>query len=612
MFDAYTVKKVLPRLAIAVILIQLSWFLTTGAVFITNKVAFGIEGLMYGAFGGSANFTLDTLISSTSSSSATTIGLSALFVVAGTYFGGGVVAIAGFIIIALIVGFLSLAVRRAILILLVLLSPIAIVCWILPNTERFWKMWWDNFTKLLIMFPLIMAMIAAGRIFAKISGSTGSSDIVKVTIVIAGFFVPLLLIPKTFALAGSAFAAMGGAIAQRGAGAQNTVKGWGKDNQKKKWAGRGQRATNNNLFKGGNENNVRGRLNRLAQTGALANKAGFRPTRMRSKINAEREKLAERQAHELIEKNPDIQAVIHDDDMLRSLEMDTSREAIERRLLASGRFGARGSTELATAINTVEAAQRAGGRDAVRLAAVQGLAATGTGFATHEDMYRSIINATGGSHTGIQSVLAGARSASEKARRTDLSAPGHVAQATAIRDMMEGAPAGDINARMRGEALDQAGASQILYARTDVVEQLTTQLGADYQRAVNSGDADQAAELAGQIAGLRNASGSAPPAARRAVTDMLAAIGVDTAGGGSVDEQLGSQLATAFTAGVPGDPAQQHQLASNFTDEIRTRAGLYDQGTRGVNPALLAQQGLQQPPGGTPPPGGPAAPAPGA
>lgn len=307
MFDAYTVKKVLPRLAIAVILIQLSWFLTTGAIFITNQIAFGIEGLMYGAFGGTADFTLEALLSGTSSSSATTIGTTVLFSVVGLAFGGGVIAIAGFIIIAVLVAFLSLALRRALLIMLVLLAPIAIVAWILPNTERFWKMWWDNFTKLLLMFPMIMAMIAAGRIFAKISGTTGGNDIVKVTIVLAGFFVPLLLIPKTFSLAGSAFAAMGGAVAQRGAGAQSSVQNWGKDRGKKK---RAERMAN---FKGGNlkeRTRIGKRVNRIgAGIGAgAANRYGL------GKRGREAVKIRKQVAEGEAAKNPELQAMLLNND----------------------------------------------------------------------------------------------------------------------------------------------------------------------------------------------------------------------------------------------------------------------------------------------------------
>ena len=307
MFDAYTVKKVLPRLAIAVILIQLSWFITTGAIFVTNQIAFGIEGLMYGAFGGSANFGLDSLLAGSSSSSATTLGTTLLFATVGVAFGGGVLAIAAFVVIAVLVAFLSLAVRRALLILLVLLSPIALVAWILPNTERFWKMWWDNFTKLLLMFPLIMAMIAAGRIFAFIAGKDPNGDIVKTTIVLAGFFVPLLLIPKTFSLAGSAFAAMGGAIAQRGAGAQNWAQGMGKNRQKKKWAERGQN------FMGGNmkERTALGRrVNRIgAGLGVGAtNRFGL------GKRGREAVKLKKQVAETEAAKNPELQSMMLNND----------------------------------------------------------------------------------------------------------------------------------------------------------------------------------------------------------------------------------------------------------------------------------------------------------
>lgn len=449
MFDAYTVKKVLPRLAIAVILIQLSWFLTTGAIFITNKIAFGIEGLMYGAFGGSANFTLDTLISSTSSSSATTIGLSALFVVAGTYFGGGVVAIAGFIIIALIVGFLSLAVRRAILILLVLLSPIAIVCWILPNTERFWKMWWDNFTKLLIMFPLIMAMIAAGRIFAKISGSTGSSDIVKVTIVIAGFFVPLLLIPKTFALAGSAFAAMGGAIAQRGAGAQNTVKGWGKDNQKKKWAERGHRAASGNFFQGAAEGTRRGRLNERMQNLALAKAGGWAVGNTRQqRVAAARGTTEFDHAMESLEKDAAVRAVTGNDDYLMAALHGRGTEDDAREYLEG--HGYQGN-DVEMAVQAIRAAKRSTGEKAFRIAATAALPGTGTALTDGPGQMLDMIDKAAGDDSIMRGRLYNsARKSAEGARRYDLMSNGFGAGLGELENIHRSTSDADRGARIQG------------------------------------------------------------------------------------------------------------------------------------------------------------------
>src|SRR5438876_8665957 len=50
LLDAYTVKKVLPRLLIAVILIAVSWQLLKAAVSISDVLGYGVRGLIYKPF----------------------------------------------------------------------------------------------------------------------------------------------------------------------------------------------------------------------------------------------------------------------------------------------------------------------------------------------------------------------------------------------------------------------------------------------------------------------------------------------------------------------------------------------------------------------------------
>jgi len=231
MFDAYTVKKVLPRLVIAVILIQLSWFIFTGMLALTNSIAYGIEALIYAPFGGPDEFTLAALLSGVDSA-ATGAFTTAAIGVAAVAFAGGVIPVLFILLMAIVVAIFALTLRRMLLILLLLLAPIALVAWILPNTERFWKMWWDNYTKLLLMYPIILIMIAAGRVFSKVASNDDGSDIINVAIILGGYFIPLLIIPKTFALAGAAFATLGGAINQAGqkgsaTGAEKGKEKWG-------------------------------------------------------------------------------------------------------------------------------------------------------------------------------------------------------------------------------------------------------------------------------------------------------------------------------------------------------------------------------------------------
>src|SRR6185436_18488033 len=54
-FDAYTIRRLLPRILIAAILTTLSWFLCKLFINFTNDLGMGIKGLLYAPFGGAAN-----------------------------------------------------------------------------------------------------------------------------------------------------------------------------------------------------------------------------------------------------------------------------------------------------------------------------------------------------------------------------------------------------------------------------------------------------------------------------------------------------------------------------------------------------------------------------
>src|SRR5437868_6794791 len=58
-FDAYTVKKVLPRMLAAAVLITLSWFLCKFVIDIFNIIGQSVRGLLYAPFGGSAKLASD-------------------------------------------------------------------------------------------------------------------------------------------------------------------------------------------------------------------------------------------------------------------------------------------------------------------------------------------------------------------------------------------------------------------------------------------------------------------------------------------------------------------------------------------------------------------------
>ncbi|HET9722016.1 MAG TPA: MFS transporter, partial [Candidatus Saccharimonadales bacterium] len=207
-FDAYTVKKLLPRLVAAVILMQISWYLFAWVIDLVNDVARGIADIMYYPFGGPNQMDLWHLLSNAKLSDgllgAMNWGAIAVFAFLGYAFVFTMLGFAFTAIIALFFAVITLVFRKVLLILLLILSPIAVLAWVLPGTERYWKMWRDNFFKALAMFPIAVAIIAAGRIFCSIVGTQDNTQFLNLIFIMVGYFGPLFILPKTFKWGGQA------------------------------------------------------------------------------------------------------------------------------------------------------------------------------------------------------------------------------------------------------------------------------------------------------------------------------------------------------------------------------------------------------------------------
>lgn len=146
--SAYGVRKMLPRIVVAALLINLSYYICAVLVDIFNIL------------GGTLGNTLSTAISS---SGATDDTISNIFV----GFQGDIAAFValplqvmlfiGFLILILFgivaVGFML--VRQVVITLLIVLSPLALAAWIFPNTSSYFTKWWGNFFKLLAIYPIV-------------------------------------------------------------------------------------------------------------------------------------------------------------------------------------------------------------------------------------------------------------------------------------------------------------------------------------------------------------------------------------------------------------------------------------------------------------------------
>lgn len=209
--DAYTVKRTLPRLATAAVLTMASFFIIQTLVDLSNLLGAGLPALISNITNGDANianFSLDL------GAGGSALGILLLIVFS-------LVAL-----VAVLVGMAGLIFRQIAVYILVIISPLAFVAWVLPNTESIFKRWWSNMIKLCMMFPIITGMIAMSLLFQKSLDSPTAPLSLKLAATLAPLMA-LIAIPKTFKWGGELFAAGAGFIAGRASKGVDLAKGGG-------------------------------------------------------------------------------------------------------------------------------------------------------------------------------------------------------------------------------------------------------------------------------------------------------------------------------------------------------------------------------------------------
>jgi hypothetical protein len=244
--DNYTAKKLLPKLIIAAILTNLSWIICSLLIDIFNILGNGIADLIFSST--QCNSSFCSTSGGLSGASMVAAGITSI-AAGGAIIGAGAVAIAGGVGLALIgvvliflIGALAstigaigaMFVRHLIILGLVFVSPIAFALMVLPGTNKFYKKWWENLFKILIMYPLVIGLLSLSLIFADLTaGGTRDNMAGHWQNIIAEAlpFFALMMIPKCFKWGGSILSSAGGAMAGFLSGNAKKLQGsqWAKD-----------------------------------------------------------------------------------------------------------------------------------------------------------------------------------------------------------------------------------------------------------------------------------------------------------------------------------------------------------------------------------------------
>lgn len=245
LFDAYTIRKLLPRLVIAVIAMQLSWEICKYLITLANDAGQSIAQILTAPFGTGGNVDLNSILHrlnpgwSLASQAIIPALLVSAEILAFVSLGGSLVIVFG-LFVGVIMALMMLLFRNVLIVALVMFSPVAFLLWTLPGQgmQKYWKLWSDNFTKLLMLFPLVIALIYSGRIFAwVIAGTnhratgdglplvTNAGFIDYITILVA-YFAPYFIVFKAYKWGGSLYSAAGGAVAKGRQGIIKANSGW--------------------------------------------------------------------------------------------------------------------------------------------------------------------------------------------------------------------------------------------------------------------------------------------------------------------------------------------------------------------------------------------------
>ena len=208
----YGVKRVLPRFIVAAIAVNLSFIICTLAVDVSNILGGSIINFFDKILNDALlNSQISDVAASTSVASivATILGIGTVGTVAALTFAGGVTGVLWALIpivlsgaVAVISAVVTMAARQALIILLAMISPLAIVCTLLPNTDRWYQKWKQLFFSMIVFYPMFSILYGASRLAGLIIITSANSWLtvvlgIAVEVLPLFFSIPLMRMSNT-------------------------------------------------------------------------------------------------------------------------------------------------------------------------------------------------------------------------------------------------------------------------------------------------------------------------------------------------------------------------------------------------------------------------------
>lgn len=173
----YSIKRILPRLIIGAVFVNLSYFVCAIAIEASNILGDQILNIMKGVASniGTAAMSLDSAKNNFDDSRLSDI-TSGILTKSGTVWIllAPVAAVTVAIAVICAAGLVLLIMRKVVVAMLILVSPLVFVAYLLPNMEHYFQQWTRLFLQLLILYPIIAFLLGTGQIISATIVNVGS------------------------------------------------------------------------------------------------------------------------------------------------------------------------------------------------------------------------------------------------------------------------------------------------------------------------------------------------------------------------------------------------------------------------------------------------------
>ena len=260
----YGVKKMIPRLVIAAVLVNLSFTICAILLDLSNIAGYAFQDAFMGIKNTISTVGENTGVGWTWSEVIMLILSNGAFAAGAAYtisLGSELLplalsALVGIGLVLLLV-LLIMAARQALIVILIIISPLAFVCYLLPGTEKWFKKWKDLFLTMLVFFPAFSVVFGGAQLagILIIQNATGANGGIMQILGMVVQVIPLALTPIILKFSGGVLGKFAGFVNDKNKGWYDKSKNWAKD---KREITRNKKLSNENMrLKRVNPNSLR-------------------------------------------------------------------------------------------------------------------------------------------------------------------------------------------------------------------------------------------------------------------------------------------------------------------------------------------------------------------